>query len=73
MSDEEKLEQTKQGRRPWYFTNVVIMLGFLCLYPFILPLIWQNPYYSSSRKVLLTFLILVTSGIIVKAATLGLQ
>ena len=64
---DEPLKVDPNAPRPWYFTNGAVIAVFLCVYPFVLPFVWLNPYYSSSRKVLLTFLILVVSALLIKA------
>ena len=67
---EEVLVADANLPRPWYFTDSVIMVAFLGTYPFVLPLVWLNPYYTSSRKVFLTFLILVVSAVLIKTVLL---
>lgn len=51
----------------WYFRTSAIVTGFLVVGPLILPLVWFNPYYSTTKKILLTFVILGVSWVVLKA------
>ncbi len=56
----------KKSKPPWYFRTSTLIVGFLCVGPFIIPLIWINPDYPIIKKVVLTFVFLVVTVIIVK-------
>jgi len=43
----------------WYFKTSVIIFGFLCVGPLVLPLVWWHPRYSKRVKVLVTLLVVV--------------
>lgn len=46
---------------PWYFSHTVLVVGFLCVGPFVLPLVWLNPRYTRVTKIMITLvMILVT-------------
>ncbi|MFA5062524.1 MAG: hypothetical protein WC578_00425 [Candidatus Omnitrophota bacterium] len=45
----------------WYFKSTSLVIGFLLVGPFILPLIWTNPGFTNKKKVVLTTIILVLS------------
>ncbi len=50
---------------PWYFSLTAIIVGFLCIGPLILPLVWYNKRFKFLTKVIMTLvMILVTWGII---------
>lgn len=38
----------------WYHSNGSVILSFLCVGPLALPLVWANPRYSRTAKVLIT-------------------
>jgi len=46
---------------PWYLGTPVLIIGFLSFGPLILPLVWVNPRFTITTKVVLTVLILVAS------------
>jgi len=42
----------------WYFRTHVLIVGFLCVGPFILPLVWLNPHLSQKKKIVITVITL---------------
>lgn len=48
----------------WYFRASVLIVAFLCIGPFALPLAWFNPRFSSKAKVIITILALGVSYIL---------
>jgi hypothetical protein len=49
---------------PWYFSNSTWVVGFLCVGPLVLPLIWFNPRFRPAAKVGITVvMLLITWGI----------
>jgi uncharacterized membrane protein YvbJ len=55
-----------QENLPWYFKPSTLILGFFCVGPLILPLIWFHPKYKQSTKIILSIIILVFSVYVVK-------
>lgn len=56
----------KQTR--WYFRIDTLIIAFLCVGPFGLPLLWFNPRFSRNKKVIVSVIIIVLSillGIVV--------
>lgn len=53
----EFLEKKPQDK--WYFKPAAWIIGFLCVGPFVLPLVWFNPNYSSKKKTGITIVILI--------------
>jgi len=45
----------------WYFRNSSIVIGFLCLGPLALPLIWFNPRLSQKAKIIISVIIVAVS------------
>ncbi|MFA5794500.1 MAG: zinc ribbon domain-containing protein [Candidatus Brocadiia bacterium] len=43
----------------WYYKTSTLILGFLCVGPLVLPLIWLNPHYNKWLKIGLTIACLV--------------
>lgn len=48
-------------REKWYFKTYVLIFGVLVVGPLALPLLWINPKYKKSTKVIWTLIILVIS------------
>lgn len=42
-----------------------LVIGFLCVGPFILPLCWVNPNFSRKKKLIISLMIIVLSVLIV--------
>lgn len=43
----------------WYFRTSIIIIAFLCVGPFALPMVWLNPRFSRVMKALITVVALV--------------
>ena len=43
---------------PWYGKTATLVISFLTVGPFALPLVWFNPVYSRRKKVVLTVIVL---------------
>lgn len=48
-------------REKWYFKPSIIVVGFLCVGPLALPLIWFNPRFNQGKKILISSIILFVS------------
>ena len=56
------------GKKPqWYFSTSTLIVGFCFVGPFIIPLVWFNPRYSTIRKVTFTIIFIVISVILFQA------
>ena len=52
---------------PWYFSTGTLVMGFCCVGPLILPLVWFNPRYSMITKVVISVLLLAISWWLARA------
>ncbi|HOX54390.1 MAG: hypothetical protein PHI86_06345 [Candidatus Omnitrophica bacterium] len=43
----------------WYFRNSTLVTAFLIVGPLALPLVWLNPRFSKSNKIIITFIVAV--------------
>lgn len=43
----------------WYFRTYVFIMAFLCVGPIALPLVWMNPRYKRSKKIVITVITLL--------------
>ena len=48
----------------WYFRTYAFVMAFLCVGPVALPLVWINPRYKRSKKILITIITLAASYVV---------
>ena len=48
----------------WYFRTHVFVMAFLCVGPLALPLVWMNPRYRRSKKIIITVITLFVCYIV---------
>jgi len=58
------MQKSSLDNEKWYFKNYILVIGFLCIGPFILPLAWINPRFSLRTKSLITILIIAVTYIL---------
>lgn len=51
----------------WYFRTSTLVVGFLLVGPLIIPLVWVNPRYSLTKKIVLTVLLIIVTMLLLKA------
>lgn len=54
----------KKPHDKWYFGTSFLIIAFLCIGPFMLPLVWFNPALSRDKKIIMTIIITVISIIL---------
>jgi predicted nucleic acid-binding Zn ribbon protein len=54
----------KKPTTKWYFKTRIIVIAFLCVGPLALPLIWFNPRFSQTTKIIATVIIVIVSIIV---------
>lgn len=45
--------------KKWYFQPIGMIVLFLIVGPFAMPVIWMNPDLSKEKKILITFVLLI--------------
>jgi uncharacterized membrane protein YvbJ len=55
----EFLNGRGKSKTKWYFATPTIVITLLCLGPFALPLVWLNPHYKTTTRLIVTVLIIV--------------
>jgi len=45
----------------WYFKASVLVIAFLCVGPFALPLVWFNPRFSKKAKIIISVIVIILS------------
>ena len=53
------LEKRPQG--VWFFKTSTVVIAFLCVGPFALPLVWFNPRYSRNTKIIVSVIVIIVS------------
>ena len=57
LRSEENRCQDKP-KTPWYAKSSILVISFLTVGPFALPLVWFNPAYSRRKKIIVTVIVL---------------
>ncbi|MFC1667585.1 zinc ribbon domain-containing protein [Candidatus Omnitrophota bacterium] len=50
----------KRGDR-WYFKTYFLIIAFLCVGPFMLPLVWLKPDFDQKKKIIMTIIVIILS------------
>lgn len=58
---------------PVYFRPLGMFIAFLCVGPFMLPLLWWNPNYSRSTKLVITLAVVVITGVLTWSTMSGVE
>jgi uncharacterized membrane protein YvbJ len=55
----KSLEKKPQDK--WYFKTSTLIIAFLCIGPFALPLVWLNPRFSQKTKIIISVIVIILS------------
>ncbi len=55
---------TEKKQEKWFFKPQTVVIAFLCVGPFALPLVWFNPRLSTKAKVIITVIVLILSYVL---------
>jgi len=55
-----------QNPPKWYYNTWSLVVSFLCVGPFMLPLVWKNPRFSKKTKIIITVVVLILSCLLYK-------
>ena len=47
----------------WYFKTPIVIIAILSFFPFALPLVWYNPNYKRSTKVIVTIIVVLFTAV----------
>ncbi len=53
----------------WYLKTSTLVWGFLITGPFVIPLVWVNPHFSLTKKIVLTAVFVLITFALLKATT----
>ena len=45
----------------WYFKTTTLIIAFLCIGPFALPLLWFNPRFRRKTKIIVSIVVIILS------------
>lgn len=64
----------KKPQSKWYFKTSFLIMAFLCIGPFALPLVWRNPGINRNTKIVITVIVVIATCLlaIVSATILNL-
>lgn len=51
----------KDLKEKWYFKPYWLVIGFLCVGPLVLILLWLNPRFDNKNKIVISIIILAVS------------
>jgi len=56
----------RKQKAAWFFSKTFLVLGFCCVGPLILPLVWVHPQYSRNTKFAVSLVIILISWVLGK-------
>ena len=54
----EYLDKPRKLKTKWYFATSAVVIALLCLGPLALPLVWLNPRYKTTTKLVVTVIVI---------------
>ncbi len=51
----------KEQKEKWYFKPSFIFIAFLCVGPFMLPMVWFNPRFNRNKKIMISAVVFILS------------
>jgi len=57
LTKEDADKEKDKGK--WYFGTSSLVVSFLCIGPFALPLLWLNPKLSKKTKIIVTVIVVI--------------
>ncbi|MFH2136898.1 MAG: zinc ribbon domain-containing protein [Candidatus Omnitrophota bacterium] len=60
-------------KQKWYFKPMGIVIAFFCVGPLALPLVWMNPELNKKKKLIISIVIVIISGILISMGISALE
>ncbi len=54
----------RRAPNKWYYNSTVLVIAFFCVGPMALPFLWRNPRFSRKKKIVISVIIVVLTGLI---------
>ena len=51
------------SKEKWYCRTGMLIIAFLCVGPFALPLVWINPKFSQAKKIVVSIIMLAVTAL----------
>ncbi len=51
----------KKPQEKWYYKTSILIIAFLCIGPFALPLLWLNPRLTRNKKIGISVIVIILS------------
>ena len=51
----------ERPKEKWYFKTYWLVMGLLCVGPLALPLLWINPRFSRTKKIVISVIVVAVS------------
>lgn len=51
----------KKPQEKWYYKTSILIIAFLCIGPFALPLLWFNPRFTRNKKIGISVIVIILS------------
>ena len=58
----EFLDERHSPKLKWYFSTYIVVIALLCIGPVALPLVWFNPRYGITAKIVVTVIVIAISA-----------
>ena len=55
-----------QEKPKWYYQTWSLVVSFLCVGPFMLPLVWKNPRFSKKSKIIISVIAVILTYLLYK-------
>jgi len=65
--------ENKPRIEKWYFKMHWFIFGVLLVGPFALPMVWFNPHYTKTKKIIITIIVIVISYFLAIATMKSVQ
>ena len=53
------------SKQPWYYKNTSMLVAFVVGGPLMLPMVWLNPKFDLTKKILVTAVVLVLTYLLI--------
>ncbi|HPT39862.1 MAG TPA: hypothetical protein PL125_06690 [Candidatus Omnitrophota bacterium] len=53
-----------QTEPKWYFRTWSLIVSFLCVGPFMLPLVWTNPRFTKRTKIIISIIVIAVTCVL---------
>ncbi len=61
----EFLNKPSGPKTKWYFSTSAVVIAFLLVGPFALPLVWYHPHYKKNTKIIITTIVSIITALFI--------